>query len=93
MSKIELRLVIIFWAHRLISFKQMFFWYLLLESHLTTYHSNVYYIQLRSVAEVGMSTLPNFTRLKRTITKTISHYLFQLPDVLPIKKATRCPES
>ena len=38
---IELRMLIILWAHNPISFKHMSFWYLLLKPHQTTRHSHI----------------------------------------------------
>ena len=38
---IERNVVIIFWAHNPISFEHMSIWYLLMEPHQTTSHSNI----------------------------------------------------
>ena len=51
--------VIIFWAHRPISFEHVSFRYLFLKAHLTTYHS-ITCVQLRKVIERGTSTLSGF---------------------------------
>ena len=38
---IEPQMVIIFWAHTLFSFRHVYSWYMFLEPHLTTCHSNI----------------------------------------------------
>ena len=49
-------MVIMFWIHNWVSFKHMYFWYLFLESNLTTHHLNIG-VWLRWVIEVTTSTL------------------------------------
>ena len=52
----ESTMVIIFWAYSPIVFEHVSYWHLLLEPHLTTYHSTIG-VQIREVAEICTSTL------------------------------------
>ena len=56
MLTIELRMVDILRARKLISSKHVSFWCPFLDSHLTTLHSNIG-VKLRQVTELGLSTL------------------------------------
>ena len=55
-SMIECKMVISVWACGPIFSNHMSFWYLFLEPHLTTYHSNIG-VRLRQVTELGICTL------------------------------------
>ena len=56
MSTNELRMVSILGTHSPISFKHVSFGCLFLDSHLTTYHSNIG-VQMNGILNIGMSTL------------------------------------